>query len=138
MKRRLTFDGYVKVTLTMHNKAKDFRVHRLVAQAFIENIENKETVNHKDGNKLNNNASNLEWSNRHEQLEHAYKLGLKKPMRGCSNKNAKLTEEQVRYIRQHYKRYSTEFGTVALGKKFGVNNATIGDIVRGETYKDII
>ena len=137
MKKRHTFDGYVKVTLTVNYKAKDYRVHRLVAETFIPNTHNKETVNHIDGNKDNNCVDNLEWSSRHEQLEHAYKLGLKKSIRGCDNINAKLTAEQVIYIRTHYKPHSKEFGTVALGKKFGVNNTTIGDIVRGVTYKNI-
>lgn len=137
MKKRHTFDGYVKVTLTVNYKAKDYRVHRLVAENFIPNTNNKETVNHIDGNKDNNHVNNLEWSNRHEQLAHAYNLGLKKSLKGCSNVNAKLTTEQVRYIRENYKPYSKEFGTVALGIKFGVNNSTIGDIVRGVTYKEI-
>lgn len=138
MKKRHTFDGYVKVTLTVNYKAKDYRVHRLVAETFIPNEQNKETVNHIDGNKDNNNVNNLEWSDRHEQLEHAYRLGLKKPLRGCNNAISKLTEEQVRYIRANYKPHSKEFGTVALGKMFGVNNSTIGDIIRGVTYKDIV
>lgn len=138
MKKRHTYDGYVKVTLTVNYKAKDFRVHRLVAETFIPNEHNKETVNHIDGNKDNNNVNNLEWADRHEQLEHAYKLGLKKPDRGCDNCNSKFTAEQVRYIKKHYIPQSKEYGTVALGKKFGVNNSTIGDIVRGVTYKDIV
>lgn len=138
MKKRLNVDGYVKATLTINYKAKDFGVHRLVAKAFIPNKENKETVNHIDGNKENNHISNLEWLDRHEQLEHAYKLGLKKPDRGCNNCNSTLTEEQVRFIREHYIPRSKEWGTVALGKMFNLNNATIGDIVRRETYKDIV
>lgn len=138
MKKRYTKDGYVKATLTVNYKSKDYRVHRLVAQAFIPNIQNKETVNHIDGNKENNNVNNLEWADRHEQLEHAYRLGLKKPKRGCENCNAKFTEEQIRFIRSHYKPHSREYGTVALGRMFGVYNTTIGDIVRGITYKNIV
>ena len=137
-KQRLNADGYVKVTLTVNSIAKDFRMHRLVAEAFIPNEENKETVNHKDGNKTNNNVENLEWCDRHEQMFHAYRLGLKKAAKGCDNYNSALTEEQVRFIREHYKPHSKEWGTVALGKMFGLNNATIGDVVRRVTYKDVI
>lgn len=56
----LTSDGYLKVTLTKNSESKKFYIHRLVALQFIENKENLPQVNHKDGNKLNNNVSNLE------------------------------------------------------------------------------
>lgn len=110
------------------------RIHRLVAEAFVPRVEGKDTVNHIDGNKLNNRADNLEWADRSEQMYHAYDNDLKKPMRGENNGNAKLTAEQVEAIRKEYVRYSKEHGTVALGKKYGVNNSTIGAIVRGVTY----
>ena len=71
------YSGYLNVCLTNNTYKKTKRVHRLVAEAFIPNPENKETVNHIDGNKLNNHVSNLEWNTRSEQLFHAYSLGLK-------------------------------------------------------------
>jgi len=100
-------------------------------------IPKKDTVNHIDGNKENNAASNLEWADRHEQLDHAYRLGLKKAIRGVENGNSKLTAEQVKEIRKKYIPQSEQFGTVALAKKYGVTDATIGHIIRGETYKDV-
>lgn len=130
----LNHDGYVKVRLLANGKDVTARVHRLVAEAFIPNPENKETVNHKDGNKENNSVENLEWADRHEQMYHAYNRGLKKPMAGVRNYNAKLTAEQVEAIRKEYVRQSKEHGTVALGRKYGVNNATIGLVVRGVSY----
>lgn len=129
-----THDGYAKVRLIYKGKDKTARIHRLVAEAFIPNPENKETVNHIDGNKKNNNVNNLEWADRHEQLKHAYKNKLKKPMKGVLSPNAKLTIEQVEAIRNEYVPRSREHGTVALSKKYGVNNSTIGDVVRGVTY----
>lgn len=64
--------GYNIVTLTKDSKRKPHKVHRLVAQAFIPNPENKEQVNHIDGNKTNNNVNNLEWNTRQENISHAY------------------------------------------------------------------
>lgn len=134
LKKRLTFDGYIKATLSKNDKAKDFRVHRLVAEAFIPNPENKETVNHIDGDKTNNCVSNLEWATRSEQTQHSYDLGLKKPMPGRNNPNAKLTDEQVREIRSLYVKGSKEFGTVALGKKYDVHAGVIERVVKRKSY----
>lgn len=133
----LTKDGYVKVRLIHKGKDKTARVHRLVAEAFVPNPDNKGTVNHIDGDKTNNRVDNLEWTDRSEQMHHAYRLGLKTPMGGSKNSQAKLTEEQVKEIRRDYVRQSQEFGTVALAKKYGVTNRVIGLIVNGKSYKNI-
>lgn len=132
-----THDGYAKVRLLHEDKDLTCRVHRLVAQAFIPNTENKETVNHIDGDKHNNRVTNLEWIDRREQMNHAYRLGLKRSRFGDKNCNAKLTADQVREIRATYVRQSKEFGTVALGRKYGVTNRVIGLIIRGLAYKNI-
>ncbi len=69
--------GYLLLDLYKDNKQKTVRVHRLVAEHFLNNPDNKETVNHIDGNKENNNVMNLEWSTFKEQNEHLYKNNLK-------------------------------------------------------------
>lgn len=70
-------DGYFRVYLSKNSKKKQHLVHRLVAQAFLENEEGKPCVNHIDGNKQNNYVSNLEWVTRSENDLHAFKLGLR-------------------------------------------------------------
>lgn len=133
----LTKDGYEKIRLNSQGKDTTKRIHRLVAEAFIPNPNNKDTVNHIDGNKQNNIETNLEWVDRSEQMIHAYDLGLKRSRIGSKNANAKLTDEQVKEIRKLYVPYSKEFGTVALSKKYGVSNRVIGLIVSNKAYKDV-
>lgn len=61
LKLRTQNSGYAICDIYKNKKKKTFTIHRLVAKAFIENINNGEAVNHKDGNKLNNKVDNLEW-----------------------------------------------------------------------------
>lgn len=75
----LTGDGYFHVDLYEDGKRRTVRTHRLVATAFHPNLDNKEQVNHKDGNKLNNSYDNLEWCTGSENMRHAYDTGLAKP-----------------------------------------------------------
>ena len=131
----LTRDGYPKISLLAGNKDVTTRVHRLVAAAFLGPSDL--TVNHKDGNKLNNCVENLEYADRHEQLYHAYKLGLKKPLRDFSNPHAKLTKEQVLYIREHYIKGDKTYGGSALGRKFGVTERVISLVANRKSYKEV-
>lgn len=64
--------GYYRVILFKEHKRKRFFIHRLVAETFLENLENKPQVNHKDGNKQNNNVENLEWVSQSENMKHSY------------------------------------------------------------------
>lgn len=74
--------GYALVCLHVKGKKKTASVHRLVALAFIPNPDNKPTVNHKDGDKLNNVCDNLEWATHTEQSYHARSLGLCSSLKG--------------------------------------------------------
>ena len=125
--------GYHEVILN----GKQYRVHRLVAEAFIPNPENKPCVNHKDGNKKNNKVNNLEWCTYSENTVHAYQTGLEKRMCGEQHHSHKLTEEDVKYIKQVYIKRDKEFGAVALAKKFNVDRTTIHDIIRGKTWREV-
>lgn len=72
--------GYAQVSLSLDGKAHKVYVHRLVAEAWLTG--RNETVNHKDGNKLNNNVTNLEWVSHSDNLRHAFATGLKFPSGG--------------------------------------------------------
>lgn len=84
--------------MTGDGQKRTFRVHRLVAMAFLPNPQNKKEVNHIDGNKENNSLENLEWSTRQENAQHAVDTGLIKPRRGEDCSFSILTEEQVKEV----------------------------------------
>jgi hypothetical protein len=72
-------NGYCFAGLSNEGKKKWLSVHRLVAINFVDNLENKREVNHKDGDKLNNKAENLEWSTRLDNIRHSIEIGLANP-----------------------------------------------------------
>lgn len=72
---------YKKVHIYKNGKQCNFYTHRLVAQTFLLNKENKKEINHKNGNKLDNSVINLEWCTRSENMDHAYRTGLKQTKR---------------------------------------------------------
>lgn len=88
LKPNTTRDGYLEVHISKDSKRRYFLIHRLVAQAFIDNPDNKPQVNHIDGDKSNNNVSNLEWVTNGENQRHAYDNGLKSA-RGAYEANRK-------------------------------------------------
>lgn len=78
LKQTINRDGYAMVKLCDNGYEKNCSVHRLVAETFLPNPDNKKTVNHKDGNKTNNKVENLEWATYSENEKHAYKHNLRK------------------------------------------------------------
>lgn len=125
--------GYRQITI----QKKNIEIHRIVAQTFIPNPDNLPCINHKDGNKLNNNINNLEWCTYSYNTKHAYNTGLERKMLGEKHHNHKLTEEEVRYIKLKYQKRHREFGAIPLSKKFNVDRTTITDIVNGKTWREV-
>lgn len=73
LKTQINADGYETVQLQNNGIKQDFLVHRLVATGFIQKTENRNYVNHKNGNKLDNNVENLEWVTNSENMKHYHK-----------------------------------------------------------------
>lgn len=119
-------DNYIFVTL----HGKQIPVHRLVAEAFIQNYEKKPEVNHIDGNKMNNAVDNLEWVTRAENQKHAVDNGLQpKP---AKTYQGKFTAEQRDEIKRLWD--SGMFSRRQLSKKFSVSHTCINDIIN-DKYK---
>ena len=138
LKNKKKSTGYNFVCLSKNNIKRYYHVHRLVAQAFIPNPNTLPQVNHKDGNKDNNNVNNLEWCTSHQNLLHASKMGLSSPKSNIRNsKKAKLTEEKVKWLRTHYKKYDKEFGISALSKKFNISRGHLSNVIKLKYWSDI-
>lgn len=88
--------GYLQVGIMDNGHHISRRIHRLVAIAFIKNPFNKETVNHKDGNKLNNNADNLEWTTIKENVIHSIKVLGVDPSKGLEKTHEKNKRKIIR------------------------------------------
>jgi hypothetical protein len=113
-------NGYKYVTLYADNVGKKLYVHRLMAELYINNPENKRTVNHKDGDKHNNCLTNLEWSTDGENIQHAYDNGLNKG-------NSKVTESDRADM---YASFMDGSNMTAISKGYPFNNVTTSNHVR--------
>lgn len=90
---KLNHDGYLRIQLWDKGDCQFVSIHRLIAEAFIPNPENKPFVNHIDGNKQNNAVGNLEWCTQTENIAHAWANGLShRPLNTCGLRVAQLTK----------------------------------------------
>jgi len=133
LKTRVNTSGYYSVDVSMDNKKKNFRVHRLMAMAFIENPDNLPEVNHKNSDKADNSLSNLEWVTKERNMEHFFTEGnfesRNKKLRNENNPNAKLTQKDVDLIKKLRSEYKIKRETLAL--LFGVSLSQIKRIIYG-------
>lgn len=130
--------GYLVVVLydgSSPKQPKSFTVHALVAAAFLDPPPTPDhQVNHIDGDKDNNRATNLEWVTCQENIQHAFDEGLRQNKLGENSHNARFTPEEVRFIREHAAAYAS---LVALGRQFGVCARTIRNVRDRKTYANV-
>lgn len=113
--------------LYLRTTNKNFILHRLVASAFIPNPDNKPEVNHKDGNKLNNHLSNLEWVTSRENINHAIKSGAMRQMKKNEG-NLKYTQEQINEV---YNLAIEGMTYAKAGSVHGMPYSTVAHLMRG-------
>lgn len=129
LKQETSNKGYLRCQLWMDGKSKKYLVHRLILNSFQPSQVPVLCVNHKDGNKKNNNINNLEWVTHKQNTNHALKNGLM----SCGEKryNSKLSINDIRKIRKLINKESLR----SIAKKFNVSHTTIYGIKTGRIWR---
>lgn len=134
LKPTISPQGYPYVSLMIDGKPHKIMVHRLVAEAFVEGRVPGLVVNHKDGDKQNNDYQNLEWCSYGANNDHARATGLSSAL-GETHYASKLTEADVRLIRARVS--SGEFHhTVAAD--YGINRQQVTKIVNRQAWRSVV
>lgn len=134
--------GYLQINLSVNKKKITKPLHQLVAPAFLGPRPDGLVINHKDGNKHNNSAENLEYVTRKRNSKHAYDMGLtpkppklkaenRNPAKGEKHFKAKLTDAIVVEI------LTSPLGSRRLGRKFNVSKDAIQAVKRRKTWKHV-
>ena len=126
--------GYLQYYVSIHRKRIMRYAHRLVAYYFLPNPNHYTEINHKDGNKSNNNVSNLEWCSKSQNMVHAINTGLKVSQKGEEVARAKLNNESVLQIR---KLASEKMLHKDIAKKFNISIGYIWHLVNKTKWKHI-
>lgn len=126
--------GYLSCGLMKDRKLKHWKVHQIVAFAFLGPRPVGKEINHKDGNRTNNTPKNLEYITHQENVTHAYKLGLRTALKGEKSNLATLSEDQVRAIRV---KRELGYSHRKIAEMFGVTRCCISSILAGRTWRHV-
>lgn len=133
LKGTIDFCGYRVLSLCVNSKVKKKKLHRIVAEAFLDNEENKPQVNHLDGDKLNNKVSNLAWATAKENNLHAVENRLVHKDRSNPNlKGLKINLETLKSLREDYLKgykYST------LSSKYKIHESHVWRLIKDLTHE---
>ena len=121
--------GYHGITLCKDGVFKQCLLHRIIAQTFIPNPENKPTINHKDGNKQNNCVANLEWCTQKEQIKHAIETGLTTFKTGENARNVKLSNNAILEIKRLLEKGVSQ---TIISSFYKINQSHISNIKLGK------
>lgn len=129
LKTRANYQGYEYLGLCKNGIKKSYTVHRIVLRAFVTNLQNLPTINHKNGIKSDNRVENLEWLSVKDNINHALNTGLRKrgEFIGLKNSQAKLTELEVFQIRALAEEGNLRQWQIA--KKFNISQGHVSDIL---------
>jgi hypothetical protein len=132
----LDTEGYYVTDLRMTPIKRRVRIHSLVAEHFIDKPEglNYPCVNHKDGNKINNHFSNLEWVSKKDNCIHAVDTGLH-DQKGSKHHNSKLTESEVIEMRNLYNEFTIRHRAICV--LYGVTREQARDVINRKNWKHI-
>ncbi len=135
MKPALDSNGYMR-TMLVDNEGKNrtIKVHRIIAQTFIENPHQLKEVNHINGQKSDNRVSNLEWVSHQQNIRHSFDNGLQNN-KGENNPTSKLSEKDVLEIRAKFK--PRVYGRKKLAEEYKVKISTIKDVILRRSWMHI-
>lgn len=122
--------GYLQIQLWNNRMSRIYKIHRLVAQVFIPNPENKPQVNHKNGVKTDNNVENLEWCTSLENIHHAQRIGIRDVV-GAGNPAAKLKNNEVIEI------FLSKSNQRKLAEKYNISLSTVETIKGRKSWKHL-
>lgn len=135
LKDRVDENGYHSVYIYYNGNRTAFKVHRLVAEHFILNPENKPEVNHIDGDKSHNEVWNLEWATRTENMQHAVRTGLHKALTGEDHPESIYSNDEVRNVCELIA--TGKYSVTEISEMTGMNRSSVSNIAFKKNHTDV-